>query len=486
MTTGSNPRGIETWQMLHPGSVVVNLLPQAWRFVRNFWPLIFAWLAGRSSREFAFFDIGIVAFLTMMTVGRTMLHFATLRYRVTNQGLEIRSGLLNRQHRILPPERIHNVERVQGPLHRLFGLVEVRIETASGDEVEGMLSALSVQQALTLMSVLKHEHADNEQREDKPPQRVLHRTPLRDLLMYGVSSTRLGAIAIVLGFTLEAMQWSDPDQIEEVGRMFEGVGMVFLVVAVVSGTWIFGVVNSLIRHWNVRLVQETNRLITEEGLLTRRRSELPQEKIQLLLYAEPFLRRLFGFGSMRIETAAAGSERAGVQRAEAFLPVVVPNQLNELAQHAVPGVCLDPSTLQLEKPSPKALHRSVLQSVVESTLLTVGAVWWLGTWGWTAALLLPTNIWLAWKDHNHQGWRVDPHYVIARRGFIHRKTHVIPRSKLQSLDLQQGPLLRRWGLSTIVLRVAGSSVAMPLLAWDDAERLQRALIQLPSPEQESV
>ncbi len=83
MTTGSKPPGIERWQMLHPGSVVVNLLPQAWRFVRNFWPLMFAWLAGRSNREFAFFDIGVISFLTMMTVGRTMLHFVTLRYRVT-------------------------------------------------------------------------------------------------------------------------------------------------------------------------------------------------------------------------------------------------------------------------------------------------------------------------------------------------------------------------------------------------------------------
>jgi len=234
------------------------------------------------------------------------------------------------------------------------------------------------------------------------------------------------------------------------------------------------------------LVQDTSRLITEEGLLTRRRSELPQEKIQLLLYAEPFLRRLFGFGSVRIETAAAGSERAGVQRAEAFLPVVEPSQLNGLAQHAVPGVCLDPDRLHLEKPAPKALHRSVFQSVVESTLLTLGAVWWFGIWGWVAALLLPINIWLAWMDHTHQGWSVGPQYVIARRGFIHRKTHVIPRSKLQSLDLQQGPLLRRWGLSVIILRVAGSSVAMPLLTWEDAARLQQALIQLPSTEQESV
>jgi putative membrane protein len=240
---------------------------------------MFAWLAGRSNREFALFDLTVVGFLIAMTGGRTLLHFATLRYRVTHQGLEIRSGLLNRQHRILPPERIHNVERVQGPLHRVFGLVEVRIETASGDEVEGMLSALSVEQAVTLMTALKGNDADSEHTEPAAPLRVLHRTPVRDLLMYGISSTRLGAIAIVLGFTLEAMQWSDPERIEEVGRMFDGIGMVFLVVAIVSGTWLFGVVNSLIRHWNVRLVQDSNRLITEEGLLTRRRSELPQEKI---------------------------------------------------------------------------------------------------------------------------------------------------------------------------------------------------------------
>ena len=66
---------------------------------------------------------------------------------------EMQSGLLNRQVRVIPPERIQNVELTRNVFHRMSGLVEVRVETASGTDIEGQLSALSEHEALALMQV---------------------------------------------------------------------------------------------------------------------------------------------------------------------------------------------------------------------------------------------------------------------------------------------------------------------------------------------
>jgi len=42
---------------------------------------------------------------------------------------------------------------------------------------------------------------------------------------------------------------------------------------------------------------------------------------------------------------------------------------------------------------------------------------------------------------------------------------VLARDKLQSIHLVQGPLMRGYGLGRVVLRVAGSQVVLPDLAY---------------------
>ncbi len=68
-------------------------------------------------------------------------------------------------------------------------------------------------------------------------------------------------------------------------------------------------------------------------------------------------------------------------------------------------------------------------------------------------------------DWRLQGWLVTDRVVVARRGFWRRSTWLVPREKLQSVHLVQGPLMRLHGLGRLVLRVAGSQVVMPDLSF---------------------
>ena len=133
------------WRGLHPLSLVANLAPRTWRTLRGTWPLLAAFAIGGRRDSVAILFIAALFF--GMAVWSTVLHFLTLRYRVVHGRLEMRSGLLNRQNRALDPSRIQNTELVRNPLHKLLGLVELRVETASGREVEGLLSALSERKA---------------------------------------------------------------------------------------------------------------------------------------------------------------------------------------------------------------------------------------------------------------------------------------------------------------------------------------------------
>ena len=101
------------WNTLHPGSVAVNLLPRLWNLVRAMWPIALAILYGSSqSGGIQLFDFSLLFAFFALAAWGTIVHWLTLRYRVAENRLEVRSGLLNRQVRVIAPERIQNLSLI--------------------------------------------------------------------------------------------------------------------------------------------------------------------------------------------------------------------------------------------------------------------------------------------------------------------------------------------------------------------------------------
>ncbi|MFT4621901.1 MAG: putative membrane protein [Myxococcota bacterium] len=476
------PQAAIPWRRLHPLSVLVNLLPTTWRFLRNSWILIAAVLYGRGGSAEGTADLLLLSLFLMMTIGRTVVHFLTLRYRVAEGRLEIRSGLLNRQTRVIAPDRIQNTELVRNVFHRMSGLVEVRIETASGTEVEGMLSALSTQEAERLIAAVESarrrtspraEHTD----EDAP---VIAQNSVSDLVQYGLTASRLGATAVLIGLGLEFLQVTDPQQVEQVGGGLGWIGTLALLLALVTGTWLAGTVTAVVRHYGFTLRSRNQSvLVASEGLLTRRRVELPLRKLQVVTVTEPWLRRLVGMGTVHLETAAAREGGDGTANAEAMVPMVPRAAIQGVVRVALPALDVDLDTVTLHPPHAKALRRALIGASWRGLLFGGVLTWWFWPWGALGLLLLPLNWAFAVLDFRHQGWLVTPSVVISRTGYLNRRTRILPRSKLQSSEVQAGPILMRWGLGSLVLRVAGDAVTLPLLAWDQATALQQELLLRP-------
>jgi len=104
-----------------------------------------------------------------------------------------------------------------------------------------------------------------------------------------------------------------------------------------------------------------------------------------------------------------------------------------------------------------------------AALLVLGAAWgaWLGYRSWAAT-----------------SWRLDARGLQVRRGRLFQREILVPRSRVQHLDLERGPIERRRGLATIVVHTAGSrlqALRQSGLAEQDAVALRDALV----PEAES-
>ena len=113
---------------------------------------------------------------------------------------------------------------------------------------------------------------------------------------------------------------------------------------------------------------------------------------------------------------------------------------------------------------------------------TLPAWTWAGTW--LLWLLITGGLaWLghAWppRDYEVTSYLLNDIGIEIRRGVYWRQIIAVPRSRVQHIDVRQGPLRRSYGLSTLMIFTAGtehSSVSLPGLAHETALALRDLLL----------
>ena len=102
---------------------------------------------------------------------------------------------------------------------------------------------------------------------------------------------------------------------------------------------------------------------------------------------------------------------------------------------------------------------TLFTSSAEATPAALFATWAVVTLG---------HIWLTlrWpaKVYHHTRYRVDERGIEIHRGVFWRHRIAVPRSRVQHIDVTQGPLQRSRGLGTLVLFTAGTAHSRVTLA----------------------
>jgi membrane protein YdbS with pleckstrin-like domain len=78
--------------------------------------------------------LGIVALALILVyvVAAPPVFYARYWYRITEDKVDVRSGILILRHIMVPIERVHQVEVTRGPIDNMLGLGHVNITTAGG------------------------------------------------------------------------------------------------------------------------------------------------------------------------------------------------------------------------------------------------------------------------------------------------------------------------------------------------------------------
>lgn len=488
-----------------PGDAERRLHPASWLFVllqnlRQFIvPLIVLLVAGRRA------DDG-PAWLPLIGIGAlvavSVWQYLTFRYRIADDRLVVRSGLLERSVRQIPYSRIHNVAIHQSLLHRLVGVAEVRLESAGGTRPEAQMRVLRLPEALALEQLIR----DRGRTDDAgSPQPASAATPGDTLLALSTAEVvKLGLISnrgmIVVAGALALAFQALPDR--TAGRwLVEGGREAFGYANAFAATWmaktlvlagavalallairVFSVALALVRYHGFRLQRQGRRLTVERGLLSRSRSSVPRRRIQAWTLREGVLHRLFARRTLEIDTASArGSDGQGQQDGRG---------LDALAPIATAATCdaivCDVAALTHWPPTHwQPLHRRAwlrlaLGAWLPTTVLCLVLGWFFGRWGLLGLLWLPWSAFVAHRHAARAGYAIDAAMVAVREGWWRRHWRFAEIGKLQAVELRQSPLDRWTGMAALWLDTAGAQPLAPPLRLRfvplaEAERLHAAL-----------
>ena len=458
------------------------------------------WLVGG-----AFIPPGLLWTITSLGVTGVVIgvvaavEWVTVRYRVTGEWLQVRTGFAVRNHRSIPRDRIRSVDISASPLHRVFGLATVKVGTGqhvgSGNE-ELKLDGVSPAEAERLRAVLLYRTAPAvaEEAAAEPEERAVARLDWAWLRYAPLTMSSLLAVFGALGVLykpLDAMGVK-PADIVRLGVVRGAVGefrsvplwlsIAVLVLAVALVAVLGAVLLFVVTWYGFRLDDEGTTLRTRRGLLTTRSVTLEKRRLRGVELAEPLLLRAGGGARLNVvavglSTGKGESDRDKDSNARALLPPAPRAEAHRVAVRVLGG---DPTADVVLRPHPRAarrrrINRAVLTTLAVALALAVLGVWWLPAWAWVCALvLLPALLPLSFDAYRSLGHGVTGRYLVTRSGTGIRRTAGLRRDGVIGWTLSRSPFQRRAGLVTLTATTAANDGAYKVRDVDPATALRFA------------
>jgi membrane protein YdbS with pleckstrin-like domain len=122
---------------------------------------------------------------------------------------------------------------------------------------------------------------------------------------------------------------------------------------------------------------------------------------------------------------------------------------------------LDPRVIPLQRIGGAIFTAVLAIGSLAGLVMADDGAFWLRVAVWLTLVLLAAWKSYAWpaRAYRHTSYRVDDQGIEIRKGVYWRVVINVPRSRVQHIDVSQGPIERRYGLGTLIVYTAGTDHA---------------------------
>lgn len=433
------------------------------------------WLAG----------IGLV-----ISVLTAVLLFRRFRYRIDEDAVLLRRGLLEQKELRVRFARIQNVALSQPFYFRPFGLVRLTLQTPGTKEDEVSLPGIPVALAEALRDTIQSGavaasideplvDGDTANRRADAASSTLYRARWNDLFAHGMASNQIWLLAGGLAYLAsQAMRWLEAvidEALEalalvpapEMLPLLVGLGVlaVLLVLFVMSG------VIAVIRYWGFTLARGDDRVVATAGALDRREQSAKLDKITGLSWRQSAVGRLLRRWSLVVRQTRSQDLDMERTRGEFLIPGLRAEQFG-LAEALLPdtaqwpvwqGISWRYALVTLLRLGLFLLGLGVLVVVLfeqAASVVVMGLAF--------AMLMLCALVWLRYR---HWGYAPCDARMWVRDGMLGQHVAVFAPQDVQQVQVKQSFYQRRHDLATLVWVLPHGAVSVPFLPLEVAARL---------------
>jgi putative membrane protein len=392
---------------------------------------------------------GLVLFVAGFYVSWRMHSF-----RITNEAVEVRSGILFRTHRKARLDRIQGINIVRPFVARLFGAARLEVSVAgqNGNVQLAYLGSVDAddlrREVLRLASGTQQASAPAAARDGSiVEQRVAELlAPELDV----ATEQPVSVVALNMGRVIGSLLLSNT-------TVFVIVGIAVLVtttVAVGSPVVVFGIVPMVIGvatfYWS-RFVRSLRYTISRSrdgirigwGLLSTTNETLPPGRIHAVELSQPLLWRIAGWWEIKVTLASKSSANGAAGQANTtILPVGSADDALRVLELIYP---------QFSGETLAAMFSASVGRRREDDGFTTsprrGAVLRL----------------LSWRRN---GFALAEDLVLLRTGAVWRRLAIVPLVRMQSIAVERGPLRSRLRLASLRLHLVTGPVSTSVGAID--------------------
>nr|WP_228501770.1 PH domain-containing protein [Plantibacter sp. VKM Ac-2885] len=400
-------------------------------------------------------------------------------FRVTDEAVEVRSGILFRTNRKAKLDRIQGVSIEKPLLARLIGasrinvsvagqdanvkleylygadadglrrdvltlasgvkLAERRQTTAAGDPVNPTLPPQSAPDGAGGVSRFVTERVDDFISPELDPDEAVPDSVVRLTLGRLVGSTLLSPFTVIVLISVVA----------GVVLLLNGLDWAWfwLVPMVLSlGAFVWSSVTKSLRY---SIAATPSGVRIGFGLFSTTNDTVPPGRIHAIEVSQPIIWRPFGWWRVRINKAGLSLEQAARgATSNTVLPVGSLVDAAQVVELMLAGR-IDGSAW----------------APLQSALATRDGVGFVGS--------PRRSRWINWFSWRRTGYALRDGMLLFRQGVVWRKLHILPLARLQSIRIDQGPLLRALDLASATAHtVPGPVIAkLPAMARDEAVRM---------------
>lgn len=431
---------------------VVSLVEEGF----NIWYLLFAFLT---------FLIPVLVYLIF-----GLIKWLTFRYWFEDGEIRVKYGLFVKKKRFIPFDRIQSFNYKAGIFHRIFGLVQISIETAGGKEPEVVLTAITKRAAEQIEIVTRQVPQQNNQlqNDEEIVQKeitTIFKMSVKDLFILATTSSSIGLVLSGLGAVLSQIyQYIPYEKIFDELYTFIKYGFIVIAISIFIAffiVWLISVIITFINYYDFTVVEEDNRLIITRGLLEKKRITIPLNRVQAIKIIENPIRQWIGHSTVVVESIGGNYEQD--MKVELF-PLISKKKMYGPLEKLFPEYIFQTDLIRPTKQGRPFFYRKELLWLIPIIGL---CSYFFYPYGLLSVLLLPIAVLLGIWQYKTTGIAISNKQLLIVSRVISRVTFVAQRDKIQVMQLTQSYFQKRKNVASVGIAVmsvtnGGTAVASHL------------------------